>query len=534
VQSIAHIEYLASHVVIPGMFYHPAESAYGSQFQSDPAVSSVVPFWILNCTHCPHSDRIWGITGETIFFMHSVPIMDDPAREGVPRRSSSRRRIDTLVYADFGPGNGGFPINLSKDGMAFQGIQPLEKGRIICVKFKLPATTEIVEISGQVVWLNELGKGGGLQFTDVTEESRQAIEKWLSSEAKQENHEDDSPVRARPPEQKPQRPAATIELVAREGKTAGKAAVTAPRSVLSSITAVEVNAGAKLGGSAPRAAAERAKLRGSETERSWIVPFAIGMAASAAVMVAILSYYGVISIQFRWPQKLTSETAASPSIAPNAAKVSASMALPATGKGTDRLESGSAAASAPPATSNQEPMAAPAVPAAKSSQPIPTKAEAPAKIRSPQMPLEKLMTAKPIVPSPVKTAAPADVQPPAFALSAKSDPAAQLSLISPKTAAPAPPAPTRQTGKYEAPQLISHREPVFPPVARQTGVSGSVELQFTITPDGKVRDVSVVNGNPMLARAAIDAVQTWRYAPARLGGVAVEAQSNTIINFKSN
>ena len=156
--------------------------------------------------------------------MHSVPIMDDPTREGVPRRNSSRQRIDTLVYADFGPGNGGFPINLSKDGMGFQGIQPLEKGQVICVKFKLPATTEFVEISGQVVWLNELGKGGGLQFTEVTDESRQAIQKWLSSQVETENHEDDAPIRARQSEQKPQRPASTIELVVHEGNTAAKAA----------------------------------------------------------------------------------------------------------------------------------------------------------------------------------------------------------------------------------------------------------------------------------------------------------------------
>ncbi len=207
--------------------------------------------------------------------MHSVPIMDDPVRGGVPRRNSSRHRIDTLVYADFGPGNGGFPINLSNDGMAFQGIQPLEKGQVICVKFKLPATTEVVEISGQVVWLNELGKGGGLQFTEVTEESRQAIQKWLSSQVETENHEeDDAPVRARQSEHKPQRPTPTIELVVHESNTAAKAAATAPRSVLSSITAVEVNAGNKPAGPAPRSTPERAKPRGFETERSWIIPFA--------------------------------------------------------------------------------------------------------------------------------------------------------------------------------------------------------------------------------------------------------------------
>lgn len=464
--------------------------------------------------------------------MHSVPIMDDPAREGVPRRSSFRQRIDTLVYADFGPGNGGFPINLSKDGMAFQGIQPLDKGQVICVKFKVPATTEIVEISGQVVWLNELGKGGGLQFTEVTQESREAIQKWLASMVDAENQEHGAPVRAPESEQKPHRPAATIELVVREANTALKTAGAAPRSVLSSITAVEVNAGNKPAGPASRATAERANPRGPETKRSWIMPFAIGMFASAIIMAAVLSFYGVISIQFRWPQKLTGETAASPSIASDAAKVSVPAVSSASGAGTDLPASVSAAPSAPPATPNQDSMVATAPPAAKLSQPFPIKSAA--KSKPAQMPLEKLMTAKPIVASPVKPAAPADVQPPAFALSAGSGPAAQLSMISPKPAAPAPPAPVRQTGAYEAALLLSRRDPVFPPLARQAGVSGSVELQFTITPEGKVRDVTVISGSPMLARAAVEAVQSWRYAPARLGGIAVEAQTNTIINFKSN
>ena len=299
---------------------------------------------------------------------------------------------------------------------------------------------------------------------------------------------------------------------------------------------MEVNAGNKPAGPAPRATPERAKPRVPEINRSWIIPFAIGMFASAAVMVAILSYYGVISVQFRWPQKLTGETVAAPSIAPNATKVSASAASPATATGTDRPASGSAAASAPPATLHQDSIAAPAPSAAKSSQLFPANSGAPAKIKSPPMPLEKLMTAKPIVPSPVKPITPVDVQPPAFALSARSDAAAQLSMISPKPAGPAPPvgAPTRQTGEYEAARLLTRRDPLFPPLARQAGISGSVELQFTITPQGKVRDVSVVSGNPLLARAAIDAVQSWRYAPARLGGTPIEAQTNTIINFRPN
>ena len=89
-------------------------------------------------------------------------------------------------------------------------------------------------------------------------------------------------------------------------------------------------------------------------------------------------------------------------------------------------------------------------------------------------------------------------------------------------------------GQAEPAQLISRRDPVYPLAAKLANVSGTVETHFKISANGEVRDVTVTKGNPVLIRAAIDAVQEWRYVPARLNGVPVEAQGTAVVAFKLN
>ncbi len=98
---------------------------------------------------------------------------------------------------------------------------------------------------------------------------------------------------------------------------------------------------------------------------------------------------------------------------------------------------------------------------------------------------------------------------------------------------PAPSAPLTG-GKAEPAQLISHRDPVYPQAAKLANISGTVEAHFKISPNGDVRDVTATKGNPALIRAALDAVREWRYSPARLNGVPVEAQGTAVVAFKLN
>lgn len=57
-------------------------------------------------------------------------------------------------------------------------------------------------------------------------------------------------------------------------------------------------------------------------------------------------------------------------------------------------------------------------------------------------------------------------------------------------------------------------KPVYPDVARQMHITGTVRLEATVGPDGKVRDTRVVGGSPMLAQEATNAVRKWKYEEA--------------------
>ena len=57
-------------------------------------------------------------------------------------------------------------------------------------------------------------------------------------------------------------------------------------------------------------------------------------------------------------------------------------------------------------------------------------------------------------------------------------------------------------------------KPDYPPVARQMRVTGTVRLEATVGPDGKVRETKVIGGSPILVQEAITAVKKWRYEEA--------------------
>ena len=56
----------------------------------------------------------------------------------------------------------------------------------------------------------------------------------------------------------------------------------------------------------------------------------------------------------------------------------------------------------------------------------------------------------------------------------------------------------------------------------------------SVSPEGKVSDVIIVNSEPsdIFDRAAVDAVRRWRYEPKKVGGVPVEAHLQAVVQFK--
>jgi TonB family protein len=80
--------------------------------------------------------------------------------------------------------------------------------------------------------------------------------------------------------------------------------------------------------------------------------------------------------------------------------------------------------------------------------------------------------------------------------------------------------------------LLNQVPPSYPEEAVRVGLQGTVVLQAIIARDGSVRDVTLVRGPFVLARAAVEAVRQWQYKPYILNGQPVEAQTFVTVNFR--
>jgi periplasmic protein TonB len=99
----------------------------------------------------------------------------------------------------------------------------------------------------------------------------------------------------------------------------------------------------------------------------------------------------------------------------------------------------------------------------------------------------------------------------------------------------APPPPQqaiRVGGQIKEPKKLKNVSPVYPDIAKQARVQGVVILECTISPQGKVTDVKVLRGIPLLNDAAIEAVRQWVYTPTLLNGVPVPVIMTVTVNFK--
>jgi protein TonB len=97
-----------------------------------------------------------------------------------------------------------------------------------------------------------------------------------------------------------------------------------------------------------------------------------------------------------------------------------------------------------------------------------------------------------------------------------------------------PPAPVRVGGEVQEAKLIHKVIPPYPTLAKQARVSGKVELTGFIAPNGRIRQLQVLSGHPLLIPAALDAVRQWVYRPTLLNGEAVEVISPITVHFILN
>jgi len=80
-------------------------------------------------------------------------------------------------------------------------------------------------------------------------------------------------------------------------------------------------------------------------------------------------------------------------------------------------------------------------------------------------------------------------------------------------------------------KLRSAPPPVYPALARQARIQGVVKLTAIVGKDGRVQNINVVSGHPLLIPAAVEAVKQWVYEPTVVNGAPVEVESGIDVPF---
>ncbi len=89
----------------------------------------------------------------------------------------------------------------------------------------------------------------------------------------------------------------------------------------------------------------------------------------------------------------------------------------------------------------------------------------------------------------------------------------------------------RVGGNVQAAKLVHKETPKYPPEAKEARIQGTVRLEAVIAADGKVKQVTVLSGETVLADAAVEAVQQWVYEKTLLNGEPVEVVTQIDVNF---
>jgi TonB family protein len=104
------------------------------------------------------------------------------------------------------------------------------------------------------------------------------------------------------------------------------------------------------------------------------------------------------------------------------------------------------------------------------------------------------------------------------------------------------PAPAPETGVVQAAERVRYSdqamevvvrpvEPVYPLLAQQSHVQGSVVLHARVSKDGTVQALKVISGPDILTTAALEAVKQWRFKPHYESGEAVPTETHITVNF---
>jgi len=87
-------------------------------------------------------------------------------------------------------------------------------------------------------------------------------------------------------------------------------------------------------------------------------------------------------------------------------------------------------------------------------------------------------------------------------------------------------------GRMREPRLVTRTVPSYPAAARQVGFEGEVVIDAVIDTSGKLTDLKVVSGAPLLRQAALDSLRSWKYEPGYLDDKPVPVKTSITVKFR--
>ena len=95
------------------------------------------------------------------------------------------------------------------------------------------------------------------------------------------------------------------------------------------------------------------------------------------------------------------------------------------------------------------------------------------------------------------------------------------------------PAPQQRPVSVSSLQRTKYVAPKYPRSAQRRGLSGWVDVIFTVDIDGTVADISVRDSNPgeVFVSSAVIAVEDWEFEPVIEDGVAVQKRAAVRMMF---
>jgi TonB family protein len=447
------------------------------------------------------------------------------------RRICSRKPLRSLSYVELGEGNGGIILNVSEGGLAVQAALGLMADSLPRMRFQLPHSKNWVETSARVAWTNSSRKVAGLQFLNLTEQAGNYIHDWLSLEGSQAEPAEQP---AEEPSPRNSEPAAAPPSNGRNSQTSRPAPVVAPQVISRapdepasspSIAAPPDPPPLYLFGrgfdysldrNTPRP--DGAFIDDSHSRGLWvfvilvislaIISLGAGWAAGRGTMNDFLARFRAISAPPVPAVVQGAPTSLPVSPAPQISQIQ--VIDTENRRWTIPFQTG--ASTTPDRTAHHE--ASRAHDWATFETPI----------TSPDTTQHSTdaSSQERAVPSPVAPPASTAGVPPSNESAASSD------FPPPSAASP----PQAQVGALQRGALVYHIDPVYPQIAVQQKIEGTVKLRVTIGPDGAVRTVFVISGPGLLIEAARSAVRQWRYRPTLLDGKPVESEEYVSIEFR--